>query len=105
MQYYNPVLRSSLIKTAWVLFAAMFVATQGLAQAHSTAAGETDHSHDGVVCELCLAGLQQIATEPPLKILTPFVPPAEAAWDAMAPRDVPRTFDGRAPPPRGPPTR
>lgn len=96
--------RSSLIKTIWVLFAALFLSAQGLAQAHSAAASDAEHSHDGVVCEVCLAGVQQIATEPPLAFLSPFSPPSHVDWDVIIINDAPRTFDGRAPPPRGPPT-
>ena len=98
------MMHSPLIKTIWVLFAALFLSAQGLAQAHSVTAGDAEHSHDGVVCEVCLAGIQQITTEPPLTFSTPFNPPVRMDWDVIIINDAPRTFDGRAPPPRGPPT-
>jgi hypothetical protein len=97
------MMRCPLIKTIWVITVALFLSTQSLADAHAIEHGGADHSHDGVVCEVSLAAAQQHIVIPPLPITTPFVPPIEANWNTVELNEVPRTFDGRAPPPRGPP--
>ncbi len=103
MQYRNTMTRSSFMKIIWVLVAALFLSAQGLAQAHSVSDGSADHSHDGVVCEACLASLQHTAVEPSPSLITPLNLPSRVDWDVAVINEAPRTFDGRAPPPRGPP--
>ncbi len=96
--------KHSLIKTALVLFAALFLSVQGLAQAHAVANGSIDHTHDGIACDVTLVAAEQTVLMPP----TPNVEPVEQAdallWHVRANSNLPRNFDGRAPPPRGPPT-
>ncbi|GGX56517.1 hypothetical protein GCM10011309_01640 [Litorimonas cladophorae] len=96
--------RATLIKTIWVLFMSLFLSVQGLSQAHAAANGGTEHKHEGVICAVALVAAEQTALTPPL----PFASPPEIAqtplWQPLVERNLPRTFDGRAPPPRAPPT-
>lgn len=86
-----------------VLAVSLFLAAQGFSQAHAASHGGVDHTHDGVACDIAL-----VAAE--ITVLTP--PPAEPArfTDVVTKSHTDlysapacRCFDGRAPPPRGPP--
>jgi len=102
MQYYNLVSKASLIKTFTVLIAMMFLLVQGVSQAHA-AANDEDHNHDGVACELALVAAEEIVVTPPIPVLRPFKAVSKSNWILVIDKDRPRTFDGRAPPPRAPP--
>ncbi len=96
--------RSTLIKTIWVLFVALFLSVQGLSQAHASANGSTDHTHDGIACDVALVTAEQTVIEPPLPLATPVDLAMPVLWSVLNETALPRNFDGRAPPPRGPPT-
>lgn len=81
----------------------MFLTVQGFSQAHATSNGGVDHTHDGVICDVSLAAAEQVVLTPPQPNLTPFKPVSEANWEIVLDNEYPRAFDGRAPPPRGPP--
>ena len=92
-----------LIKTFTVLLALAFLMVQGVSQAHAAEHGEADHSHDGVACDITLVAVEQVIIAPPVLIPSPFKAAAKSNWIFTFDKDRPRTFDGRAPPPRGPP--
>jgi len=77
---------------------------QGASQVHATEHGGTDHSHDGVACDVTLIAAEQIIATPPVPVAAPFNSVSKSNWTLVIDKDRPRTFDGRAPPPRGPPT-
>jgi len=95
--------RHPLIKTAWVLFAALFLTVQGLSQAHAITNGGVDHSHDGVACDVALVAAEQAVITPPADIpALVILPSREIGFIAPTSFEY-RQFEGRAPPPRGPP--
>lgn len=95
--------RHPLIKTAWVLFAALFLTVQGLSQAHATANIGDGHSHDGIACDVTLVAAEQAVITPPTDIPALVILPSRETG-FIAPTSVEyRQFEGRAPPPRGPP--
>ena len=96
--------KAPIIKTFTVLIAMMFLFVQGVSQAHATEHGEHDHSHDGVECEITLLAVEQIITEPPVPIPSRTKTTSKSNWSVPFYKSLTRTFDGRAPPPRGPPT-
>ena len=91
-------------KTFTVLLAVTFLMVQGMSQAHATEHGGEDHSHDGVACEITLIAVEQIIATPPVPVPTPLKAASKSNWAVPFDKDRPRTFDSRAPPPRGPPT-
>ena len=95
--------RHSLIKTCMVLFAALFLMVQGVAQAHATANGGVEHTHDGVACDIALIAAPQAVIAPAPIVPAPKVLPMQAADPIIPATPIYRHFDGRAPPPRGPP--
>lgn len=91
------------IKTLAVLFAALLLFAQGMAQAHVVEFG-SDHEHDGVACSVSVLGEDQAVAPVPLETETP--PVDESPVVALTPtKSV--TFQNahpcRAPPPRAPP--
>lgn len=85
-------------------FACLFVMLQGTALAHAAQYGDSSHEHNSIVCTLDALATQQTAIIPPAPIT--FVPvisqrtvftAAYISFDCSTPQ-------GRAPPPRGPPT-
>ena len=95
-------MRLPLIKTLTVLFALLFLTVQTASAVHVTANG-TDHSHDGVACEVALVAAEQAIVSPPADITAP-TPRLRMATIPTAVVDVPAFgFTARAPPPRGPP--
>lgn len=97
------MMRNRLIKTVWVLFIALFLSAQGLSQAHATMNGGMDHTHDGVVCDVALAAPQHIVISPVPAAPLPLIRTVRDTGRVALPGPVYRSFDGRAPPPRGPP--
>ena len=95
--------RHPLIKAFLVLMAALFFAMQSFAQAHAASHGGDDHSHDGVPCEVALIVAEEIVITPP----TPVPAPVFMSRRIISPRLIIRpahySYDGRAPPLRGPP--
>lgn len=95
--------RSPFIKTLAVLFAALFLFTQGMAQAHIVEFG-TSHDHDGVACSVSVLGEDQAIVPAPLELNT--VPVSETPVITLSPTKA-VTFTTahpcRAPPPRAPP--
>ena len=104
MQYYNLVSKASLIKTFTVLIAVMFLFVQGVSQAHAAEHGGEDHTHEGIACEMALVAAEEIIVTPPVPVPAPFKAVSKSKWAIVFDKDRPRSFDGRAPPPRGPPT-
>lgn len=95
--------RPSVIKAAIALFAVLFILGQVSAQAHVIANGGTDHSHDGVACAVALVTAEQAVLTPPIVVPQPLnLTPMRVDY-ALTTDTRPRSFDGRAPPPRGPP--
>ncbi len=82
----------------------MFLLVQGVSQVHATENGGEDHSHDGVACEITLLAVEQVIVTPPAPVPSPFKAVSKSNWTMTFDKDRPRTFDSRAPPPRGPPT-
>jgi len=97
-------MRSTLIKAIWVLFAALFLSAQGVSQAHAVEELLDDHHHDCLICDAALATAEQAVIEPPLHVATPFKPVSTAIWTRRPQAEYLHGFNGRAPPPRGPPT-
>lgn len=95
--------RHTLIKAIWVLLVALFLSVQSLSQAHAAANDGLDHTHDGVACSVALVAAEQVTLEPPLPVLMPLQTTEPRLWAVLIEQDLPRNFDGRAPPPRGPP--
>lgn len=96
-------MRYSLIKTFMVLMAALFLTAQGFAQAHAASNGGVDHTHDGVACDVTLVTSEHLAPTPAPASRVPTIHPTRQA-NTLAPAEpVFRSFDSRAPPPRGPP--
>lgn len=97
------MMRHSLIKTAWVLFIALFLSVQGLSQAHAATNGGTDHTHDGIACDVALVAAEQVVVTPTPDVPAPAILPNREANHVIPSSQGYRHFDGRAPPPRGPP--
>lgn len=95
--------RHSLIKTFMVLIAALFLTAQGFSQAHAASNGGLDHSHDGVACDVALVAAEQTVLTPPSPVPAPVMRPTRAPAYTLAVQPTTRSFDSRAPPPRGPP--
>lgn len=87
-----------------VLIAGIFLTVQGFSQAHAAANFETDHTHDGVACDIGLISAEEVVVTPPVPVQAPSNDVSKSNWTLTVGQDRPRTFDGRAPPPRGPPT-
>ena len=96
-------MRHPLIKTFMVLMAALFFAMQGFAQAHAASNADVDHTHDGVACDVALVAAEQIILTPPQPLPAPLILPTRSTVLQPATKPTPRSFDSRAPPPRGPP--
>lgn len=97
------MMRHPLIKTVWVLFIALFLSAQGLSKAHAIEHGGTDHSHEGVACDVAVAAPQHIVISPAPDVPLPVIRTLRENGLTALPRPVPHCFDGRAPPPRAPP--
>lgn len=95
--------RNLLIKTLMVLMAALFLTAQGFSQAHAASNGGIDHSHEGLACEVALVAAEQIVIAPPPPSPAPFILVADLVQISLKSEPHHRSFDGRAPPPRGPP--
>lgn len=97
------MLRHSLIKTFMVLMAALFFTVQGFTQAHAASNGGTDHTHDGVACDVALMVAEEEVLTPPVVVPAPFAKPIRANYTVAPKTPAISSFDSRAPPPRGPP--
>ena len=92
-----------LIKALWAICIALFFAVQSASIAHSAEHGGHEHEHDGVACEIMVLPIEQAVLTPPLVVIPPCPRPTpeiaffESGWVYLA------HFEGRAPPPRGPP--
>lgn len=85
-------------------FAFLFVTLQGSALAHAAQYGDNTHEHNGVVCTVdAIAAEQDVSLPVPVSFNIPA--PALAQLYAQAYVSAAVTSpQGRAPPPRGPPT-
>ncbi len=97
------MMRHPLIKTFMVLTAALFLAAQGFSQSHAASNGGHDHSHDGVACDVALVAAEQTVLTPPPPSPAPFALVTRPTKSQLREEPAYRSFDGRAPPPRGPP--
>jgi hypothetical protein len=97
------MMRNPLIKTLMVLMAALFFTVQSFSQAHAAANGSVDHSHEGVACEVAVIAAEQTVLTPPPPNPAPITQPTRTSNIAVPTERAFRSFDGRAPPPRGPP--
>lgn len=95
--------RHAFIKTFMVIMAILFFAVQGFSQAHAAANGGLDHSHDGVACDVALVAAEQTILTPPPPSTAPFIALQNAPKIAKLQMAAYSNFEGRAPPPRGPP--
>ena len=86
-----------------VLMAALFFTVQGFSQAHAAYNGNVDHTHDGVACDVALIAAEQTVLTPPAPVPAPFKLPTRAKTLPLTATLTPRSYDCRAPPPRGPP--
>jgi len=86
-----------------VLMAALFFTVQGFSQAHAASYGNADHTHEGVACEVMLMTAEQEVLTPPAQIPSPTIWPTDANYVDAPTKPAKRSFDSRAPPPRGPP--
>ena len=92
-----------LIKALWAVIIALFFAMQSFSLAHSAEHGGHEHEHDGVACEIMVLPIEQAILTPPHDIAAPSPRPIrETAFFKDGWVYFPH-FDGRAPPPRGPP--
>jgi len=82
----------------------MFLFVQNVSQAHATEYGDEGHSHDGIACEITLIAAEEIVVTPPVFVPVPLKTLSESNWKMGFDKVRPRIFDGRAPPPRAPPT-
>jgi len=97
------VTRPPAIKTLAVLFAALFLFAQGMAQAHIIEFGG-DHEHDGVACSVSVMGEDPVVIPVPLELTTP--PVVETPTVQLSPTKAiafQTVHPCRAPPPRAPP--
>lgn len=86
-----------------VLFVTLFLAVQGISQAHATSNGGEDHSHDGVACDVMLVAAEQVVLTPPPAEPAPFNGVDQKRKVPLQSDPLNLNFSGRAPPPRGPP--
>lgn len=86
-----------------VLMAALFFTMQGFAQAHALSNGGDDHSHEGVPCEIALLTAEEVVLTPPPPAPKLVILPSRMKTPAPVVKSIPRSFDSRAPPLRGPP--
>ena len=102
--YGNTMTRSPLIEALWVLCTVLFLAVQSVTQAHAIEhAGHDHHEHDGVTCELNLVAAEDVVITPPLPFSSPLGLGYPTNWVMRTTSERTTAFDGRAPPPRGPP--
>jgi len=97
------MMRHPLIKALLALFVTLFLMAQGFGQAHAAANGGIDHSHDGVACDVALVTAEQVQVAPPVAITAPVQRLITKSEYGLTTDVAPKSFDGRAPPPRGPP--
>lgn len=83
--------------------AALFFTVQGFSQAHAASNGSVDHSHDGVACDVALIAAEQTVLTPPPANPAPVMRTLRTPNVVFASGPAFRSFDSRAPPPRGPP--
>ena len=86
-----------------VLMAALFFTVQGFSQAHAASNGDLDHTHEGVACDVTLIVAEQDVLTPPTHIPSPAIWLTETNYVVAALKPDNRSFESRAPPPRGPP--
>lgn len=86
-----------------VLMAALFFTVQGFSQAHAASNGGVDHSHDGIACDVTLVAAEQAVLTPPQPMPALTMRPTRTSNIAIPSKPAFRSFDSRAPPPRGPP--
>ena len=86
-----------------VLMAALFFTVQGVSEAHATSNGGLDHSHDGIACDAMLMAAEKDVLTPPAQIPTPTIWITDSNYVDAPVEPANRSFDSRAPPPRGPP--
>ena len=96
-------MRHPLIKTFMVLMAALFFTVQGVSQAHAASYADDDHTHDGIACDVMLMVAEKDVLTPPAIVPSPFSRPERADYVVAPSTAAIRSFDSRAPPPRGPP--
>ncbi|MDA8708062.1 hypothetical protein N9M10_01685 [Hellea sp.] len=85
-------------------FIALFFAMQSYGAAHASAYGDSPHDHDGVACSVTVVSNDHIAIAPPPPV-TPLI--TSDSVETVYPDFTSVTYlrpQGRAPPPRGPPT-
>ena len=97
------MMRNPLIKTFMVLVVALFLTAQGFSQAHAASNGGVDHTHDGVACDVALVAAEQTVLTPPPAEPAPFAGVTKITHTNFNSEPAYPCFDGRAPPPRGPP--
>lgn len=95
--------RLPFIKTLAVLFVALFLFAQGMAQAHTIEFGD-QHDHDGVACSVSILGEDKTLLPAPIDIDVPV--PVETLILVLEPTkaiEFLSVHPSRAPPPRAPP--
>ena len=92
--------RASLLKFA---FAALMLWLQAASLAHASAFEGPDHTHDGVVCQLQIIADDELLL-PAVNTPIPLIFQADPATPTYTPNVIWHRPQGRAPPPRGPPT-
>jgi len=98
------MMRAPLIKTLMVLFAMLFLSAQTASAVHATEClGEADHHQDCITCVLSVTKSDAAHLTPAPEIELPVIKPIAATIFKTVTASAPRSFDGRAPPPRGPP--
>jgi len=85
-------------------FIALFFALQSYGAAHASSYGEAPHEHDGVACSVTVISDDHIAITPSLPAASLIISnaPDTAYPDFISAPYI--TPQGRAPPPRGPPS-
>ena len=85
-------------------FIALFFALQSYGAAHASAYGDAPHEHDGVACSVTVISDDHVVVAPTLPAATLIISDApEAVYPDFTSALYIRP-QGRAPPPRGPPT-
>ena len=94
--------RFPFIKTLTVLFAALFLFSQGMAQAHVVEFG-AGHEHDGVACSVSVLGEDQAVAPLPLETETVPVDESPVLTLTLTKTVAYKNAHSCRPPPRAPP--
>lgn len=85
-------------------FVALFFALQSYSVAHASAYGDAPHDHDGVACSVTVMSDDQVFVAPALPVTALIISDTTETVYPNFTSVLYITPQGRAPPPRGPPS-